>query len=102
MFKWLKTRLIAWFERYQRWEIKRLYEERRRMKKEMLKLAGGERIPLSSEQRRLLPKKASGIDPKVLNRISVLDPSAASERHIEGISVAPPLATGDTTSSSCS
>ena len=74
MFTWLKARLVAWAERYQQREIERLYEESCRLKKEVLKLTGGERISLSPEQRRRLAQKASGIDPEVLKRISVFDP----------------------------
>jgi len=54
MFKPLKTRLVAWAERYQQREIERLHEECCRLKEEVMKLNGGEPIPLSPEQRRLL------------------------------------------------
>jgi hypothetical protein len=69
MFKWL----VAWAERYQQREIKRLREEGRRLKEEVMKLDGGEPIPLSPEQRRLLQEKAKAIDPEVLKQTSVLD-----------------------------
>ncbi|MCP4899049.1 MAG: hypothetical protein GY906_18940 [bacterium] len=36
-----------------------------------MKLNGGEPIPLSPKQRRLLAEKAKGIDPEVLKQISV-------------------------------
>ena len=61
-------------KRYKQRKIERLYEESCRLKKEVLELTDGERIPLSPEQRRLLAKKAPGIDPEVLKRISVFDP----------------------------
>lgn len=54
MFKRLKTWLVAWAERYQQREIERLHEECCRLKEEVMKLNGGEPIPLSPEQRRLL------------------------------------------------
>ena len=59
MFKWL----VAWAERCQQREIKRLREEGRRLKEEVNNLDGGEPIPLSPEQRRLLQEKAKVIDP---------------------------------------
>jgi hypothetical protein len=71
---WLKTRLVTWGERYQQRESERLYEERCRLKNEVLKPTGGEQIPLSPEQRRRWAQKAVGIDPEVLKRISVFDP----------------------------
>jgi hypothetical protein len=74
MFTWLKTRLVAWAERYQQQEIERLREEGCRLKKEVLKLTGGKQIPLSPEERELSAQKAAGIDSEVLNRISVFDP----------------------------
>jgi hypothetical protein len=73
MFTWLKRWLVAWAERHQQREIERLHEEGCRLKEEVLKLTGGERIPLSPEQRRLLTAKAQGIDPQVLKRISLFD-----------------------------
>ena len=73
MFTWLKRRLVAWAERCQQREIERLHAEGCRLKEELLKRTGGERISLSPEQRRLLREKAKGIDPEVLNRLSVLD-----------------------------
>ncbi|MHC4399634.1 MAG: hypothetical protein ACYTG0_08140 [Planctomycetota bacterium] len=38
-----------------------------------MKLNGGEPIPLSPEQRRLLAEKAKAIDPEVPKQISVFD-----------------------------
>ena len=73
MFTWLKTGLVAWAKRHQQREIERLHEERCRLKEEVLKLTGGERIPLSPEQRWLLTEIAEGIDPQVLKQISVFD-----------------------------
>ena len=70
MFTRLKTWLVRWIERYQQREIKRLHEEGCRLKKEVLRLTGKERISLSPEQRRLLMEKAKGIDPQVLKQIS--------------------------------
>ena len=72
MFTWLKRWLVAWAERYQRREIERLHEEGCRLKEELLKLTGGDRISLSPEQRRLLTE-TKGIDPQVLKQISVFD-----------------------------
>ena len=62
---------VAWAERCQQREIKRLREEGRRLKEEVMKLDGGEPIPLSPEQRRLLEEKAKAIDPEFLKQISV-------------------------------
>ena len=73
MFKRLKAWLIAWAERHQQREARRLQEECRRLKEEVRTLNGGEPIPLSPEQRRLLVEKAKGIDPEVLKQISVFD-----------------------------
>ncbi len=73
MFKRLKRWLVVWAERYQQREIERLHEECCRLKEEVMKLNGGEPIPLSPEQRRLLAEKAKGIDPEVLKQISVFD-----------------------------
>ena len=58
MFKRLKAWLIAWAERHQQREARRLQEECRRLKEEVMTLNGGELIPLSPEQRRLLAEKA--------------------------------------------
>ena len=73
MLKWRKGRLLAPAERCQQREIERLHAEGCRLKEELLKRTGGERISLSPERRRLLREKAKGIDPEVLKRISVLD-----------------------------
>ena len=54
MFTWLKRWFLAWAERHQQREIERLHEEGCRLKEEVLKITGGERIPLSPEQRCLL------------------------------------------------
>ena len=73
MFTWLKRWFLAWAERHQQREIERLHEEGCRLKEEVLKITGGERIPLSPEQRRLLTEKAQRVDPKVLKQISLFD-----------------------------
>jgi hypothetical protein len=73
MFTWLKRRLIIWTERYQQRETERLHEEGCRLKEEMLKLTGEERIRLSPEECRLLTEKAKGIEPKVFKQISLFD-----------------------------
>ena len=73
MFTWLKSRLAAWVERCQQREIERLRKEGCRLKEEVLKLTGGERISVSAEQRRRLTEKAAGIDPRILKQISVFD-----------------------------
>jgi hypothetical protein len=73
MFQWLKRWLVAWAECYQRHEIERLHEEGCRLKEEVLRLTGGERIRLAPEERRLLTKKAEGIDPQILKQISLFD-----------------------------
>jgi len=54
MFQRLKTWVVAWADRCQQREIQRLREEGRRLKEEVINLNGGEAIPLSPEQRRLL------------------------------------------------
>jgi len=71
MFKRLRTWLVVWAEPYQQREIERLHEECCRLKEKLMKLNGGEPIPLSPKQRRLLAEKAKGIDPEVLKQISV-------------------------------
>ncbi len=58
--------------RWQR-EIQRLHEEGCRLKEELLRLTGKERITLSPEQRRQLWEKAKRIDPEVLKQISQID-----------------------------
>ena len=73
MFTWLKRWLVAWAERHQQREIERLHEEGCRLKEEVLRLTGGERIRLAPEERRLLTKKAEGIDPQILKQISLFD-----------------------------
>jgi len=73
MFQRLKTSMVAWADRCQQREIQRLREEGRRLKEEVINLNGGETIPLSPEQLRLLAEKAKGIDPEVLEEISVFD-----------------------------
>ena len=73
MITWLKSRLLDWAEDYQQREIERLHKEGCRLKEEVLRLTGGERIPLSPEQRRLLTEKTKGIDPQVLKQISLFD-----------------------------
>jgi hypothetical protein len=73
MFTWLKRRLVAWAERCQQREIERLHEEGCRLKEEVLRRTGQDRIVLSPEQRRRLAEKAKGIDPENLKRISLFD-----------------------------
>ena len=90
MFKWLKTRLAAWADCYQQGEIERLNVEICRLKNEVLKLTGGERISLSAEQRRLLEKNASGIDPEVLKRDSVFAPQDLAPPPTNGTSAESP------------
>ena len=53
--------------------MEQLYEESRRLKAELMDLNGGESIRFSPEERRLLAKKAKGIDPEVLKEITVLE-----------------------------
>ena len=88
MFKRLKTWLAVWGERYQQRAIKRLHEAGCRLKEEVMKLNGGELIPLSPQQRRLLAEKAKTIDPEVLKQISVchfqdLNPQCPNDRSTE-------------------
>ena len=73
MFKKMKAWLIAWAQRYQQREIRRLQEEGRRLKERIIEAHGGDSVPLSPEERRLLAEKAKGIDPNVLQQISVFD-----------------------------
>ena len=73
MFTWLKRRLVAWVERYQQREIQRLHEKGCRLREELLKLTGEERLVLSPEERRRLWEKAKRIDPVVLKQISLFD-----------------------------
>ena len=73
MLIWLKRWLVACVERYQQREIQRLHEEGCRLKEEMLKLTGEDRIVLSSEERQLLWEKAKRIDPEVLKQMSLFD-----------------------------
>ena len=73
MISWLKRRLVGWLEGCQQHEIERLHEEGCRLKEEVLRLTGQDRIVLSSEERRLLAEKAKGIDPEVLKRICLFD-----------------------------
>ena len=73
MFTWLKARLNAWVKRAQLRKIERLHEEACRLKQDVLSLTGESRVLPSPEERRLLAKKASGIDPELLKGISVLE-----------------------------
>jgi hypothetical protein len=73
MFTRWKRWLVAWAERQQQREIQRLHEEGRRLKEELLRLTGEERITLSPEQRRQLWEKAKHIDPEVLKQIAQFD-----------------------------
>jgi len=73
MISRLKRRLVAWLERCQQREIERLYKEGCRLKEEVLRQTGQDRIVLSPEERRRLSEKAKGIDREVLKRISLFD-----------------------------
>ena len=88
MFTRWKRWLVAWAERQQQREIQRLHEEGYRLKAELLRLTGEERIILSPEQRRQLWEKAKRIDPEVLKQISQFDlqdlqPPSANNRSAE-------------------
>ena len=88
MFTRWKRWLVAWAERQQQREIQRLHEEGCRLKEELLRLTGEERIILSPEQRRQLWEKAKSIDPEVLKQISQFDlqdlqPPSANDRTTE-------------------
>ena len=88
MFTRWKRWLVAWAERQQQREIQRLHEESCRLKEELLRLTGEERIILSPEQRRRLWEKAKRIDPEVLKQISQFDlqdlqPPSANDRSTE-------------------
>lgn len=69
----LKQWLTTWVEQFQRREIARLRQETMELKEE-LERETGKPIQLTTEERRLLAKKAEGIDPETLKRISVLVP----------------------------
>jgi hypothetical protein len=73
MFGFLKWRLVAKVEDWQRREIARLQQKSRRLKEE-LKRKTGKPVQLASEQVALLAEKARGIDPEMLKQISVFDP----------------------------
>ena len=73
MFRWLKQRLMSWAEHVQQQRLESLHRENVRLKAEVLKQSGGKPIRLTPEQRYGLIEAAKGIDPKTLNRISVLD-----------------------------
>ena len=73
VFRRLKRWLVTWAEGYQERERERLYEESCRLRAELMDLNGGEPIRLSPEERRLLAKKAKGIDPEVLKQIPVFE-----------------------------
>jgi hypothetical protein len=88
MLAWLKSRLAAWVARCQQQQIERLRKEGWRLKEELLKVSGGERITLSAEQRRRLREKAAGIGPQILKQLSLfdaedLDPPSADDAPIE-------------------
>jgi hypothetical protein len=72
MFGWLKQRLINWADRYQKREIERLYVESLRLKAEVLKTTGEERIRLTPEECLSLNELRKKLDPEVLKRIDVL------------------------------
>ena len=72
MFRWLKRRLVAWVEERQRREIARLHEKAKRIKEEIERTTG-EPVQFSLDEKRLLAKKARGIDPEVLKQISIFD-----------------------------
>jgi hypothetical protein len=85
MISWLKRRLVAWLERCLQREIERRHREGCRLKAEVLRQTGQDRIVLSPEERRRLSEKAKGIDREVLKRISLLD--------IEELDLPPPSPT---------
>ena len=72
MFRWLKRRLAARSEAYQR-EIARLREESKRLSVE-IEQRTGEPFRLTPEELRRLAKKSKGIDPERLKQISTLHP----------------------------
>ena len=69
MFGFLKRRLVAKVEDWERREIARLQQKSRRLKEE-LERKTGKPVQLTSEQRALLAEKAKGIDPEILKQIS--------------------------------
>ena len=73
MFGFLKRRLVAKVEDWQRREIARLQQKSRRLKEE-LERKTGKPVQLTSEQRALLAEKAKEIAPEMLKQISVFDP----------------------------
>ena len=72
MFRWLKRRLAARSETYQR-EITRLREESKRLSEE-IEQTTGEPFRLTPEELRSLAEKSKGIDPERLKQISTLHP----------------------------
>ena len=72
MFGFLKRRLVAWAEDWQRREIARLQQESMRLKEE-LERKTGKPLQLTAEERALLAVKAKGLDPEMLKQISVFD-----------------------------
>jgi len=63
MFSRLKQWLTIWVEQLQRREIARLRQEAMELKEE-LERETGKPIQLTTEERRLLAKRAEGIDPR--------------------------------------
>ena len=72
MFTWLKKRLVDWADRYQKREMARLHAEALRLKAELLKTTGEERVRLTPEQHDRLNKLRKTIDPECLQQIDVL------------------------------
>jgi hypothetical protein len=73
MFNRLKAWLIDRADRYQEADNERLHREGCRLQAEILKHTGGERIPLTPQQRQRLAEKARNIDSEVLKTISLFD-----------------------------
>jgi hypothetical protein len=73
MFQWLKRRLVAWANHYQRREIARLKQESQRLKEEIDQTTG-KPLQLSEEQNRRLSEKSQGIDAATLREMSVFKP----------------------------
>jgi hypothetical protein len=72
MFKWFRTRFQEWASRVQQKESKRLLEEGRRLKAQVLESNGGAPIQLTAEERRRLDAMRKEIDPEILKKIDLL------------------------------
>lgn len=73
MFGFLRRRLVAWAEDWQRREVARLQQESKRLKEE-LEQETVKPLQLTTEERTLLAEKAKGLDPEMLKQISVFGP----------------------------